>query len=96
MDEAEAYDAMREISEELDLMIHQRLDETIDAWDENIALGVMVSVGTSLIAKAVLLAPEEHVDNLGKLITKTIAMKLAEGRAALEGDKAIQKAKNGF
>lgn len=92
MGEAEEFAAMRDIVEELDYAIHRRVDQTIDDWGEMIALGVLIGLGTSLIAKAVLLTPENKRDEVGQVITKTIAIKLAEGGAALEGDKAIKKA----
>jgi len=92
MDDPNEFDDMRNIVDELDHMIHHRITETIDELGEDIALGVLVCLGTSLIAKAVLLAPARSRDELGVVITKTIAVKLAEGGAALESAKAIGKA----
>lgn len=92
MEDAEEFEAMRDIVEELDFAIHLRVCQTIDELGEMVALGVLVGLGTSLIAKAVLLTPEHKRNEVGQVISKTIAIKLAEGGAALEGDKAIKKA----
>ena len=93
MKDSPAIEAMKDISMELDLKIGSRIMETVDEWGEPIALGVMLNLGTALIARAVLLTPKGKREELGEVISEAIANKILEGRAAIVGAEAIEKAR---
>lgn len=93
MKDSPEIEAMKDISMELDLQIGSRIIETVDEWGEHIALGVMLNLGTGLIARAILLAPKGKRHELGEVISEAITRKVLEGKAAIVGAEAIEKAR---
>ena len=59
---------------------------------DDVAMNVMLNVGTSMLAKTLLLAPEEARDDLVGVLATLIDAKVQEGGALIESFKAIGNA----
>jgi hypothetical protein len=59
---------------------------------EDVAMNVLLNVGTSMLAKTLLLAPEEARDDLVGVLATLIDAKVKEGNAMIESVKVIGNA----
>ena len=84
--------ALAKYTQELEEHINNVMRGVYDNESEGIAMNVLLNVGTSMLAKALLLAPEEVRDNLVGVVAMLIDAKMQEGEAMLESFKAIHSA----
>ena len=77
---------------ELEEHVNSVIKALFDKEGETIAMNVMLNVGTSMLAKALLLAPEEARDHLVGILAHLIDAKMKEGEAVIESYRAISSA----
>jgi len=77
---------------ELEEHVNSVIKALFDKEGETIAMNVMLNVGTSMLAKALLLAPEEARDHLVGILAHLIDAKMQEGEAVIESYRAISSA----
>ena len=77
---------------ELEEHVNGVIRALFDSEGETIAMNVMLNVGTSMLAKALLLAPEEARDHLVGILAHLIDAKMKEGEAVIESYRAISGA----
>ena len=90
--EKETIDTLRQYVEKLEAQSNKDLREIYDAHGETIALNAMLNLGTSLIAKALLMAPEEAHSTLIGVMAKLVDAKVEEGSAFIESMMTLDKA----
>jgi hypothetical protein len=91
MDNRDA-EAIQKISEFMEMRVNETMKDVMDQYDLNVALNVLVSVATSMMAKALLMTEHHRRDHLQDLVHKITQSKLEEGHAAVESMVAIGKA----
>ena len=84
--------ALAKHTQALEEHINKVMTDVYDNESEGIAMNVLLNVGTSMLAKALLLTPEEVRDNLVGVVAMLIDAKMGEGEAMLESFKAIRSA----
>jgi len=72
--------------------INAEMRKIFDKEGDEIAMNVLLNVGTSMLAKTMLLAPESHRDDLVGVLATLIDVKVQEGGAMIESFKAIGNA----
>jgi hypothetical protein len=85
-------DAIQKISEALEIRISQTLRDTMDQYDEGVALNVLINVGTSMLAKGLIMTDPSNRDNVENIAFRITQMKVQEGHAAVESLMAIGRA----
>ena len=60
----------------------------------DVALSVLINVATTMLARVMLVATPESRELLAQTIELEISMKIREGRAAREAEKAVDAAKS--
>ena len=91
MDNRDA-EAIQKISEFMEMRVNETMKDVMDQYDLNVALNVLVSVATSMMAKALLMTEHHRRGYLQDLVHKITQSKLEEGHAAVESMVAIGKA----
>ena len=84
--------ALAKHTQELEEHINNTMRHIYDTEADGIPMNVLLNVGTSMLAKALLLAPEESRDDLVGVLATLIDAKMQEGEAMLESFKAIHGA----
>ena len=85
-------DAIQKISESLEIRISQTFKEVMEQYDEGVALNVLINVGTSMLAKGLIMTDPSNRDNIENIAFRITQMKVEEGHAAVESLMAISKA----
>ena len=85
-------DAIQKISESLEIRISQTLKDVMEQYDEGVALNVLINVGTSMLAKGLIMTDPSNRDNVKNIAFRIVQMKVEEGHAAVESLMAISKA----
>ena len=85
-------DAIQKISESLEIRVSQTLKDVMEQYDEGVALNVLINVGTSMLAKALVMTDPSNRDNVENIAFRITQMKVEEGHAAVESMMAIGKA----
>jgi hypothetical protein len=85
-------DAIQKISESLELRVSATLKDAIEQYDESVAMNVLINVGTSMLAKALVMTDPSNRDNVENIAFRITQMKVEEGHAAVESMMAIGKA----
>lgn len=86
---------IKEICEDLEYQVMEAMREVLEEHHMGIATNVLVNVGTSLIAKALIMVHPEMRPHIQLVAYKAIDGKVEEGVAAVESLVAISKAKSG-
>ena len=84
--------ALAKYTQELEEHINTTMRRIYDTESESLPMNVLLNVGTTLLAKALLLAPEDARDDLVGVLATVIDAKMQEGEAMLESFKAIHGA----
>ena len=84
--------ALAKYTQELEEHINTTMRHIYDTEADGIPMNVLLNVGTSMLAKTLLLAPEEARDNLVGVLATLIDAKVQEGGAMIESFKAIGNA----
>jgi hypothetical protein len=85
-------DAIQKISESLEIRVSQTLKDVMEQYDEGVALNVLINVGTSMLAKGLIMTDPSNRDNVENIAFRIVQMKVEEGHAAVESLMAISKA----
>lgn len=85
-------DAIQKISESLEIKVSATLKDAIEQYDESVAMNVLINVGTSMLAKALIMTDPSNRDNVENIAFRITQMKVEEGHAAVESMIAISKA----
>lgn len=85
-------DAIQKISESLEIKVSITLKDAIEQYDESVAMNVLINVGTSMLAKALIMTDPANRDNIENIAFRITQMKVEEGHAAVESLMAIGKA----
>jgi hypothetical protein len=91
MDDREI-DAIKKISESMEMRVNDTMKDVLEQYDSDIALNVLVNVGTSMLAKALIMTSPANRDNIENIAFRITQMKVQEGHAAVESLMAINKA----
>ena len=91
----EDIELIREICDDLESQIMEAMRDVLDEHHMGIATNVLVNVGTSLIAKALIMVHAEIRPHIQLVAYKAVDGKVEEGTAAIESLVAISKAKAG-
>ena len=86
---------IKEICEDLEYQIMEAMRDVLDEHHMGIATNVLVNVGTSLLAKALIMVHPELRPHIQLVAYKAIDGKVGEGLAAVESLVAISKAARG-
>lgn len=78
--------------EDMEERMNKELQTIMENHGKGVLANVLVNLGTSLLAKAVILTREEHKDVIIQAISHAMAVKVSEGEAAVETLMAIDKA----
>ena len=85
-------DAIHKVSESLEVKVSEVLKDVIEQYNESVAMNVLINVGTSMIAKALVMTEPSNRDNVENIAFRITQMKVEEGHAAVESMMAIGKA----
>ena len=85
-------DAIHKVSESLEVKVSEILKDVIEQYNESVAMNVLINVGTSMIAKALVMTEPSNRDNVENIAFRITQMKVEEGHAAVESMMAIGKA----
>lgn len=85
-------DAIQKISESFEIKVSATLKDAIEQYDESVAMNVLINVGTSMLAKALIMTDPSNRDNVENIAFRITQMKVEEGHAAVESMIAISKA----
>ena len=85
-------DAIHKISESLEIKVATTLKDAIEQYDESVAMNVLINLGTSMLAKALVMTDPNNRDNMENIVFRITQMKVEEGHAAVESLMAIGKA----
>ncbi len=72
--------------------INTVMRKILEKEGDDVAMNVLLNIGTTMLAKTLLLAPEEARDNLVGVLATLIDAKMQEGEAVLESFRAIRSA----
>ena len=84
--------ALAKYTQELEDHINTTMRRIYDTESESLPMNVLLNVGTTLLAKALLLAPEDARDDIVGVLATVIDAKMQEGEAMLKSFKAIHGA----
>ena len=84
--------ALAKYTQELEEHINTTMRRIYDTESESLPMNVLLNVGTTLLAKALLLTPEDARDDVVGLLATVIDAKMQEGEAIIESAKAIHGA----
>ena len=87
----ESHAAVEKICESTERRINETLRDAIEQYDIGVAMSVLINVGTSMIAKAVIIAGDDGPQIEG-IIQHITDEKIKEARAAVFSLMAIHKA----
>lgn len=85
-------DAIQKISESLEMRLYATLKDAIEQYNESVAMNILINVGTSMLAKALIMTDPSNRDNVENIAFRIVQMKVEEGHAAVESLMAISKA----
>lgn len=83
--------AVEKICESTERRINDTLRDAIEQYDIGVAMSVLINVGTSMLAKAVIIAGDDG-PQVEAIIEKITEEKIKEARAAVFSLMAISKA----
>ena len=83
---------IQDVCKYLEEVINGEIKEVLEQHNKGVAANVLINVGTSLLAKAVILVTPDHRDSVYELIVMALNSKIKEGDAAVESLMAIGKA----
>jgi len=87
----ETMEMIKTICESMESNINKKMQSVVNQYDTLVAMNILVNVGTSILAKALILAQDDHL-KLRKVLIDVIDGKVEEGRAAVNSLVAISKA----
>ncbi len=87
-------DLIQGLCEDLENFINTKMSRVVRDHGANIALNVMTNVGTTVLAKALVMAHGEHRQLMG-ILFNIVDAKAQEGTAAINSLIAISKAMDG-
>ena len=93
--EDEELDIIKKIVEGLEERMNHSMRDVIEQYGPNVATNVLVNLGTTMIAKALILVHPEARPHIEYVAYKAIDAKVEEGHAAIESLMAIGKAMGG-
>lgn len=96
MDKKEKIQAIVDASFEMEQMVNERLYQLHDDLGEDGVGSIMINIGTSLLAKAMLMMNPAGRALIVEAITTTLVEKIKDGEAEIEAWKAIDKAQGGM
>ena len=85
-------DAIQKISESLEMRLNATLKDAIEQYNESVAINILINVGTSMLAKALIMTDPSNRDNVENIAFRIVQMKVEEGHAAVVSVLAIGKA----
>ncbi len=80
------------ICEAMETRLNTEMADIIEKHDRGIAANVLINIGTTMLAKAIVLVKPEHKDVVIAAISSGISTKAREGEAAVQSLIAISKA----
>lgn len=80
------------ICEEMETRLSKEMAEIIEEHGRGVAANVLINIGTTMVAKAMILVKPEHKDTVAAAIAHGITTKIKEGEAAVQSLMAIGKA----
>lgn len=80
------------ICEEMETRLSKEMAEIINEHGRGIAANVLINIGTTMLAKAIILVKPEHKETVITAIAHGMSTKVREGEAAVESLMAIGKA----
>ncbi|NBS75481.1 MAG: hypothetical protein EBT78_11550 [Betaproteobacteria bacterium] len=87
-----AIELVQQVSESLERRINETVHGVMEQHCELAAMNILINVGTSLLAKALVMTDPSNRDNVKNIAFTITQMKLQEGHAAVESMIAISKA----
>jgi len=94
VDKKEKIQAIVDASFEMESFINERLPQIFEQCGEDGVGSVMINVGTSLLAKAMLMMAPAGRSLIVEAITTTLVEKVKDGEAEMAAWQAIDKAQN--
>ena len=88
-------DTIKKIVEGLEERMNNSMRDVIEQYGPNVATNVLVNLGTTMIAKALILVHPEARPHIQYVTYQAIDGKVEEGHAAVESLMAIGKAMGG-
>lgn len=88
-------EVIKDICEKLEQHFNSVLKDVVEEHDLGIASNVLINVGTSMLAKALLMVQPEVRGTVQYIAYKAVDDKIEEGYAAIFSLMAIDKAKGG-
>lgn len=93
--EDEELEVIKKIVESLEDRMNKSMKDVIEQYGPNVATNVLVNLGTTMIAKALILVHPEARPHIQYVTYQAIDGKVEEGHAAVESLMAIGKAMGG-
>lgn len=88
-------DVIKAVSESLEDRFNQTMKDVLEQYDPAIAMNIMINVGTSMLAKSLIMCEPEARAHVELVAMKIIESKMVEGHAAVQSLMAIGKAMGG-
>lgn len=96
MDLEDQIELIKDLCDKLDMPLREGLADVAKEHGLNISINVATSIGTSLLAIALVTMNDDAQEIVLKLMMEAVKKKLKEGNAAMHAELAIQQAKGGF
>ena len=84
--------AIAEICHGMEMRLNDELRSIIEEHDRGVAANVLINIGTTMLAKSVVLVKAEHRAIVFEAVVTALNSKIKEGDAAVESLMAIGKA----
>lgn len=92
MTEDESIEVIKKIVESMEERMNNTMRDVLEQYDLGIATNVLVNIGTSMLAKALLMVTPEQRAHIQYVAYKAVDGKIEEGQAAIESLMVIGKA----
>lgn len=96
MDLEDQIELIQDLCDKLDMPLREGLADVAKEHGLTVSINVATSIGTSLLAIALVTLNDEAQDVVLKLMMEAVKKKLKEGNAAMHAEIAIRQAKGEF
>ena len=87
-------EVIAKVCESLERKINDTMKGVVDNHDMLVTLNIMINIGTTILAKALIMVKDEDREQIEAIAFNAVGMKVEEGNAVVHSILAIQKAKH--
>lgn len=84
--------AIQQVCTEMEERLNREIRSILEEHNKGVAANVLINIGTTMLAKAVILVRDEHRNMVYDVVVSALNSKIREGDAAVESLMAIGKA----